>query len=341
MDQNTSYFMNAQVADSFGTTQPEDELFHRTARQTQPSDALVETVFTGFNVPEADIHCLNYLWLHPNLRLMSGGAWCWQGHKRTQLEAELFDMRDFVSDAPITDGGGDLDDVTLPNGYRIQGITPLEEVRMTYEDAGRGNAFDVTMKAIMPPAMLPSNRHFDQVMRTTGTLTLRGEEHVVDCLAARDRSWGEARTEDPAPAPAIHWLIAAFSDDYVVHVIGIEDPETAGWRERFRADPAMAEAMNRGWVWKDGRLLTVTSARIATEWAHDSRRQSAHEVVVTDETGQEHRLSGQLRASAPWHTWSNVHMSVGLTRWECDGQVGYGDSQVALWTDFVRAAFSR
>ena len=58
-----------------------------------------------------------------------------------------------------------------------------------------------------------------------------------------------------------------------------------------------------------------------------------------NETGAEHVLHGQLRAAAPWHTWSNVHMSIGLARWESDGRVGYGDSQVAMWTDFVRAAF--
>lgn len=339
MSENTSYFMNAQVADSFGETRPEDEGMHREALQAVRDPALVETVFNGFNVPEAGIHCLNYIWLHPNLRLMSGGVWCWQGMKGSQLEAELFDMRDFVPDTPITDGGGDLTDVTLPNGYRHQVITPLEEVRMTYEDLKRGNAIDVVTKAIMPPAMLPSGRHFDQVMKTTGTVRLRGEEYEVDGYAVRDRSWGEARTEDPAGLSAIHWMVAAFGDDYAVHVTGLEDPETAQWRDRFPEDPAMAHGMNRGWVWKDGRLLTVSSARIRTEWDRQGRRQVAHDVLVVDETGAEHHLKGEVRACSNWHTWSNVHMSVGLTRWECGGRIGHGDSQVAMWTDFVRAQF--
>ncbi|MCW3040039.1 MAG: hypothetical protein JWM31_1944 [Solirubrobacterales bacterium] len=340
MTDNTSYFMNAQVADSFGTAEAHDELMHRSARESQPHPALVETVFAGFNVPEAGIHCLNYIWLHPNLRLMSGGAWCWQGHKHGQLEAELFDMRDFVADTPITDDGGDLDDVRLPGGYRHQVVRPLEEVRMTYEDPARGNAFDVTLEAVMPAAMLPSGRHFDQIMRTSGTLRLRGEEYAVDGLSVRDRSWGEARTEDPAGMSAIHWLVAAFSKDYAIHVTGLEDPETAQWRDRFPEDGALAQQMNRGWVWKDGTLRTVTSARIQTEWDVAGRRQAAHEVQVTDDTGEVHRLAGELVASCPWHTWSNVHMSVGLTRWECGGHVGHGDSQVAMWTDFVRSAFA-
>ncbi|HVE26525.1 MAG TPA: hypothetical protein VNC22_14020, partial [Sporichthya sp.] len=71
MSGNTSYFMNAQVADSFGEAHAEDERMHRGARADNPHPALVETVFAGFNVPEADIGCLNYIWLHPNLGLMS------------------------------------------------------------------------------------------------------------------------------------------------------------------------------------------------------------------------------------------------------------------------------
>ncbi len=117
------------------------------------------------------------------------------------------------------------------------------------------------------------------------------------------------------------------SDDYAIHITGIEHPETAEWRERFPADPAMARALNRGWVWKDGQLRTITTARIATEYDRPGRRQAAHDVVVIDDSGEEHRLHGEIRAAANWHPWSNVHISGGLTCWECNGQVGYGDSQ--------------
>jgi hypothetical protein len=175
---------------------------HRGARTDNPHPALVETVFAGFNVPEADIGCLNYIWLHPNLGLMSGGAWCWRGFVPSQLQADLFDMRDFVPDTAITDGGGDLTDVTLPNGYRYQVLEPLRSIRMTYDDAVRGNAFDVTQIAIMPPAMLPSNRHFDQVMRSSGTLRLRGEEFEVNSYAVRDRSWAKRAPRTPRVRPA-------------------------------------------------------------------------------------------------------------------------------------------
>lgn len=339
MSQNTSYFMNAQVADSFGEAKPSDEGMHREARTEVIDPGLVETVFGGFSVPEADIHCLNYIWLHPNLRVMSGGAWCWQGFKPLQQQCELFEMRDFVPDTAITDAGGDVTDVTMPNGYRYEVLEPLQKIRMSYDDPARGNSFEVTQTAVMPIAMLPSNKHFDQVMRSEGTLTLRGEQYTIDGYAVRDRSWGEARTEDPAGASGIHWLMAMFGDDYAVHVTGLEDPETAQWRDRFPEDPAMSEAMNRGWVWKDGSLRTVTSARIETEWDAAARRQAAHQVVVVDDSGEEHRLSGEIRACSSWNTWSNVHMSVGLTRWESNGRIGHGDSQIAMWTDFVRAVF--
>jgi hypothetical protein len=54
--------------------------------------------------------------------------------------------------------------------------------------------------------------------------------------------------------------------------------------------------MNRGWVWKDGRLLTVTSVHIETEWDLAGRRQEAHRVVVIDESGADAACSA---VSAP------------------------------------------
>lgn len=176
-------------------------------------------------------------------------------------------------------------------------------------------------------------------MRSTGTLRLRGEDFQINGWAVRDRSWGEARTESPAGLSGVHWLVAMFDNDYAIHVTGLQDPDTAHWRDRFPEDPARSRAMNRGWVWKDGRLLTVTDVHIDTEWDIPNRRPAAHHVSATDETGNEHRMTGRLRASAHWHTWSNVHMNVGLTRWESDGRIGHGDSQVAMWSDFMRAAF--
>lgn len=336
MSENTSYFMNAQVGAGFGETRPEDERVHRAMNATVDSPALVETQFVGFNVPEAGIHCLNYLWLHPNMRLMSGGVWCWQGFKTQQLEAEIFDMRDFLPDTPITDDGGDIDSITLPNGYTHEVITPLEEVRMTYDDPARGNGFDVTMKAIMPPAMLPSGKHFDQAMKTSGWVSLRGQRHDIDGYTIRDRSWAEARTEDPVGMSAIHWLAMTFGDDFAIHITGLEDPRTASWRDRFTADESMPAAFNRGWVWRDGELRTLAQATIRTTWSVDGG-QRTHEVELVDSDGREFSVTGQLLALCPWNTWSNVHMSIGLGRWECEGRVGHGDSQAAMWTDFVRA----
>jgi hypothetical protein len=77
-------------------------------------------------------------------------------------------------------------------------------------------------------------------MRTEGALTLRGEQFQVDDFSVRDRSWGEARTEDPAGVSGIHWLVATFGDDYAIHVTGLEDAGTAQWRSRFSEDAALS-----------------------------------------------------------------------------------------------------
>jgi hypothetical protein len=47
MTNNTSYFMNAQTADSFGEAHPHDEAMHRAERDRVSDPALVETVLAA------------------------------------------------------------------------------------------------------------------------------------------------------------------------------------------------------------------------------------------------------------------------------------------------------
>ncbi len=46
-------------------------------------------------------------------------------------------------------------------------------------------------------------------------------------------------------------------------------------------------------------------------------------------------LTGTITAACHWNTGPNVDMSISLTRWECRGRTGYGDTQAASWTDFA------
>jgi hypothetical protein len=331
-ESNSSFFMNQQAA-GFGSYTPDDELLHREANAAHDDDSVVETQYLGFNVPEADVHVLNYLWAHPNLHVISGGVWGWQGVKRQALAAEMFDMRQFMSDRLLE--GGDLADYQLPSGYRVQVLQPLEKIRVSYEDRLRGNAFDVTLTAIMPPAMVASGKHFDQAMRTEGTLLLRGRPYTVGGHTVRDRSWGETRPEGPRNTPPIFWMTAVFDDDFAVHFMGFEDPASSpAWGGIYDPDPAL-QAINRGWVWLDGELAGVESVAFSTDWDLTTGHPARQAARVTDSAGRELDLTGTITAACHWNTWSNVNMSICLTRWECRGRTGYGDTQAALWTDFV------
>jgi hypothetical protein len=331
-DGNTSFFMNRQ-APGFGSYAPEDDLLHREQNAEHDDDSVVETQFLGFNVPAADMHVVNYLWVHPNLHVVSGGTWGFQGIKGQALSAEMFDMRQFMSDRLLEPG--DLADYELPSGYRVQVLQPLEKIRVSYDDPLRGNAFDVTLTAIMPPAMLASGKHFDQAMRTEGRLSLRGRSYAVDGYTVRDRSWGETRPEAPRAAPPVLWMTAVFGDDFAVHFTGFEDPASSPvWREVYEPDPAM-QAVNRGWVWLDGELTGVESVTFSTRWDLGTGHPLGIVGRVVDSAGREFELTGTITAACHWNTWPNVEMSICLTRWECRGRTGYGDTQAAAWTDFT------
>jgi hypothetical protein len=99
--------------------------------------------------------------------------------KTTQLHCEMFDMRDHMPISVV----GEMTEYTLPNGYRVEVVEPLHEVHIAYDDPARGNRFDVTLTAIMPPAMLPSGKHFEQGMRARGTMRLRDglRCHMIRC----------------------------------------------------------------------------------------------------------------------------------------------------------------
>ncbi|MGH9036263.1 MAG: DUF7064 domain-containing protein [Acidimicrobiia bacterium] len=336
-DKSTSFFMNPQAA-GFGPYTEADDLLHREMNSEVSDPSLTETQFLGFSVPEAGIHALNYLWVHPNRELLTGGVWVWQGIKRSQLSAELFDMRQFMDDEPIRKG--DLIDYELPMGYRVKVLQPLEKIHIAYDDPSRDNAFDVTLTAVMPPAMIASGKHFDQAMRTEGQVVLRGRRHQVDGYTVRDRSWAEVRPEDPRPVPPIHWVTGVFSDDFAFNMMGVDDPSTGPvWQEAFPQGGALT-AINRGWVWRDGELAGLESTSLATRWNRDTGYPVAHTLQITDTKGRELSLNGTITASCSWAPWSNANMLISLCRWEYEGRTAWGDSQTATWTDFVQRCLS-
>lgn len=329
----TSFFMNRQEG-GFGPTSEDDDRMHGDAGAEHPGAAdLIETQYLPFNVPSAGINSFNYTWVHPNLGVASGGVWAYQGIKPTHLHSELFDMREFLPISSV----GDLTDFRLDNGYAVEVRKPLEELRISYEDAARGNAFDVTLTAIMPPAMLPSGRHFEQAMRTRGTVTLLGTTHTVDGFHVRDRSWGETRPEAPRRAPVLHWVTPVFTEDFALQAMGFEDPTRGAlWSGLYDVGPEEVADFNRGWVWRSGELVALDDVVISCEWDPVLRFPRSYLIEATDRNGRGFRLTGELVAGSPRSLWSNIYSPILMFRWECEDKVGHGDAQLGIWTDTVR-----
>jgi hypothetical protein len=310
---------------------PRDEFLHHGAREAEPSPELTETQYFGFNIPEHDIHALCYLWHHPNLGVVSGGAWVWQGIKAGTLSCELFDWLNYVDDRVLA---GDFHDVTLPNGYRSSVIEPFQRMRIQYADESSGNAFDIQYDAIAKPMVLETGFHLEQPMRTTGTLTLAGTEYTLDSYTVRDRSWGQARSELRAPIPPMAWMTGIFGEDLA---FGTTAFDTAGDDTGLLAIPG-GDPLRGGWIMRDGEYHPVVSVSKRTfRNAHTLFPESA-ELTIADDTGYTMELTGTVTAASNTSTWPNMDCVIALTRWECDGRVGYGDFQDVRYQAYLRAA---
>lgn len=317
---------NSNLGGGFGQLTAKDEFFHGTG---PAGDSLTETWFWNFHVAEASINCYAYCWVHPNLKVVTGGLMIYKGLKRQHLECELFDIHDYMSSSLVGDGA----DIRFPNGFRIQVITPMERVRLTFDDPARDTAFEIELTAVDGPIVRANNKHFEQVMRATGSLRLRGETHRVDCHPVRDRSWGEPRPEVHVPSPPYTWVTGTFGTDFAFNVGSLDDPAHGPeWLGRM----AVPERVFKdGWVVANGERRRVVRASKITRREMPACRPLTHSYVFEDDAGVVYRMTGRLIAQTNWSGWSNMNCHLGLVEWDWNGRKGWGESQEVQWNDYV------
>lgn len=312
----------------FGTHSDADEYFHGGG---PAGESLTETWYWGFNVPEARINCYVYCWVHPNLKVVSAGLFIYQGIKRQHIAAELFDMPAFLSMSVVGNGS----EIVVPNGLRMTVIEPLRHIRMQFEDAGRATEVDVDLVAMGAPIMRANGKHFEQVMRTTGHLVLRGERHEVDSLHVRDRSWGELRPEQHNPGPPYNWVTGVLDGGALAFNVGsLDDPNhNPHWIGQYNV-PASA-AFKDGWILRDGQPRRIVEASKRVRRRRESLRPTRIEIEMRDSVGERYEISGEIVAGLPWGGWHNITCHLALVRWELEGRVGWGDSMDVQWNDYV------
>jgi hypothetical protein len=317
---------------SFKTATPDCDLLHPQSKELNPSPTLTETQFFGFSVPEENIHALTYMWHHPNLGVVTGGAWVWQGVKSHVLQSELINWTTFASEDMLAN---DLWDYKFDNGYQVQTIEPLKKHWLCYADETRQNAFDIEVEALMEPMLLETGMHMEQAVRARGELTLRGKTYEVNCTHVRDRSWGQGRSEQHAPTPPIDWMTGVFNDSFMFGCTAYDHPDLEpDWKSYLQVpggDPTKG-----GWVHRDGTLTPIVATRKRVQNNYATLAPTGAEMVMTDATGRDYEVRGEVIAANRIPVWPNMDTWICLTRWECEGQVCYGDLQQVQWHDYIR-----
>ena len=315
-----------------GTIKPEDDLLHPASFKNVPDDSATETQYFGWSIPEENIHALTYCWWHPNLKVVTGGLFVFQGVKEHLLQAELCDWRTFMSDKAIT--SGDLHEFRFDNGYGVKILEPNKRFHITYDAPAQKNHVDITAEAVLPAVMFGDGNHFEQTMRMRGKLVLRGKEYKVDSWSVRDRSWGKPRPETLMPMPPMSWMCATFNETFSFNCTMFDQAKHNPTIAPHLAIPEGKE-LNSGWVWRDGKLGMIVKADKRVSRVPGGTSPVAIELHFTDEHGREFDVRGRLLAGCPIQPWNNTWMVINLMHWECDGMTGYGDNQEAFWGDYL------
>jgi hypothetical protein len=317
---------------SFAVATPACDLLHPESRAIETGDSLTETQYLGFNIPEERIHGLCYIWHHPNLGMVTGGAWAWRGVKQHSLASELFDFVTYESDACLKN---DLWDYELSNSYHVNTIEPLKKHRIRYSDPRLDNAFDIELEAIMPAMVLASGMHLEQAMKTSGWVKLLGKRYPVNGFTVRDRSWGQLRKEGHQPFPPMAWMTAVFSEEFAFGCTAFDNPETdPDWKGLLELPGG--HSVKGGWVYRDGEMVPIVSAMKKTRRNRDTLFPEGVEMTLYDASGRAFVVTGEVIAAADWRTWHNFQSIICLVRWECEGRVTHGDFQECQWADYIR-----
>lgn len=284
---------------------PEDDAFH--AASADPW--WTETVWFSWMVPERGLLGYVYPVFRPNLGIQFGGVAVFGDRPRPPWEEPVHAL-DWHQPMPAD---LDLRHLELASGLTLRVVEAGRAWELGYRD--RDLELQLHARAVSEPLVTRRSTpplgagHIDQLCRVTGSMTLRGEQVDVDCLAIRDRAWGPRQDgRQPrvsyaygASSPGNSFLAAA------VHRDGVDQVST-------------------GFLVRDGRWSRLVSGQRQVVRGADGQVASVT-VTALDEEGRELHARGVARSRHLFQGYPSMVCWTGLVRWDLDGHAGWGEDQ--------------
>lgn len=275
-----------------------------------------ESAWFSFSIPERGIHGMIYYFFRPNMNLLMGGPILWDDSGSHIWDCLYYDWHHIQ---PIPEGAEKFDFTAL-NSLKVEVVEPLKHYRFHYDQAGFVLDFDwVAVEEphhflgmeIEATGMSADNRmHLEQMGRSKGRITYKGETYDIDSYALRDTSWG-VRMMDNVKRGSYFWAVA--DDDTAFHA------QTMGDGDEQR--------VVGGFLRLDGRTETVTGGkRVVTKMGKYTP--DVFEIALEDASGR----------TAEFTCRSSVHLMVNFypraqVVWSLlkadfgNGKQGWGDLQ--------------
>lgn len=310
---------------------PEDFDFHFTEDSHWQ---WAETLALPFVVPEANINAIMYLLTRPKLGV------CMCDITMIDRISDLWEDQLYIDNQQHLPCPETLTKFSLPNGLSFEVIEPLKLYRMAYEGID-DTRFALEFRAlhepydINDPDMDPTaatrtgpawdtswSGHYEQTYRITGSLTVRGVTHAVDCVETGDRSWGPRPERDNG---AVIWWHASFGEALTVHLFTGHDIAT-----RTTMGPHIS-----GYVLEDGQAYGIVSSEGDQEYRR--AMPMGGRLSVTDIRGKRFDLTYSTVNGCYWAPYpSNTYLQSSLSV-SCNGMTGRGVQQLGI----SRAYFTR
>jgi hypothetical protein len=207
-------------------------------------------------------------------------------------------------------------DAVSAHNYTLAIEQPPECFRLRYDGGDHG--MDVVWEGCSPTYAYPVPpestaeqipRHLEHGGTVTGTVTVAGETHRIDCLGHRDHSWGGER--DWSKMPRWEYLSGEIDKRFWFNAVQV-------WLT------GLPEPLYRGGLWDGNEVLDLADVRMTVQTENGGTRQTGVDLHLEDERGRKHHIvSEEVLAIAPvqfGRTW----IKDGFTRYRYGDRVGMG-----------------